>query len=72
MLTFSQFERELTSERTRDKLVERAKQGLWNGGLVPLGYKRENKRILITPKEAKTVRAIFEIYIESKSVSEVM
>ena len=52
MLTFAQFERELASERTKDKMLERAKKGLWNGGLVPYGYKRENKRLIVNPKEA--------------------
>ena len=44
MLTFAQFERELVSERTRDKLLERAKKGFWHGGITPYGYKRENSR----------------------------
>ncbi len=41
MLNFAQFERELASERTKDKMLERAKKGMWNGGLVPYGYKRK-------------------------------
>jgi len=45
MLTFAQFERELTSERTRDKMFERAKKGLCNGGNTPLGYERKNKKM---------------------------
>jgi len=40
MLTFAQFERELASERTKDKMLERAKKGMWNGGIVPYGYKK--------------------------------
>jgi len=68
MLTFAQFERELTSERTRDKLLERAQKGLWNGGIVPFGYKSENKRLIIHEAESKTVKAIFENYLLTKSL----
>ena len=71
MLTFAQFERELASERTKDKMLERAKRGLWNGGLVPYGYKRENKKLVINPKEAEVVRLIYETYITSGSLSKV-
>jgi len=71
MLTFAQFERELASERTKDKMLERAKKGLWNGGLVPYGYKRENKRLVVNPKEAEVVKLIYEIYITSSSLSKV-
>ena len=55
MLTFAQFERELVSERTRDKLLERAKKGFWHGGITPYGYKRENKRLVINQKEAEII-----------------
>jgi site-specific DNA recombinase len=52
MLTFAQFERELTSERTRDKMLERAKKGLWNGGLVPFGYSRQDKKTYYQSKRS--------------------
>jgi len=71
MLTFAQFERELVSERTRDKLLERAKKGFWHGGITPYGYKRENKRLVINKKEAEIIRLIFETYLESGSITEV-
>ena len=71
MLTFAQFERELVSERTRDKLLERAKKGLWNGGLVPFGYKRENKKLIINSKESEIVKLMYETYIETGSLSQV-
>ncbi|MEI6396627.1 MAG: recombinase family protein [Candidatus Taylorbacteria bacterium] len=70
MLTFSQFERELTSERTRDKMLERAKKGLCNGGFTPYGYSRENKKIVVNPKEAKEIKSIFETYVETGSLAE--
>ena len=71
MLTFAQFERELTSERTRDKLHERAKKGMWNGGSVPLGYKNENKRLVIDEPQARVVKQIYEDYITSRSIAKV-
>ena len=71
MLTFAQFERELVSERTRDKLLERAKKGFWHGGITPYGYKRENKRLVINKKEAEIIRLIFETYLENGSIVKV-
>ncbi len=68
MLTFAQFERELASERTKDKMLERAKKGLWNGGFVPYGYKRENKKLVINPKEAEIIRFIYETYVTTGSL----
>lgn len=60
MLTFAQFERELASERTKDKMLQRAQKGMWNGGIVPYGYKAENKRLIIDEKEAAVVKEILE------------
>jgi len=71
ILTFAQFERELVSERTRDKLLERAKKGFWHGGVTPYGYKRENKKLVINKKEAEIIRLIFEKYLETGSITEV-
>ena len=69
MLTFSQFERELTSERTKDKLLERAKKGMCNGGLTPYGYMRQNKKLIPHHKEKEEIKSIFETYLETKSLS---
>ncbi len=71
MLTFSQFERELTSERTKDKLLERAKKGMCNGGLTPYGYMRQNKKLISHPKEKEEIKSIFEKYLETKSLAKV-
>jgi len=71
MLTFAQFERELTSERTKDKLLERAKKGFWNGGNAPYGYKRESKKLIINKKEAEIIRLIFETYLETCFINKV-
>jgi len=72
MLIFAQFERDLTSERTRDKMLERAKMGLWNGGNIPYGYKTIDKKLAIHPEESEIVKTIYNIYIESKSLSAVI
>jgi len=71
ILTFAQFERELTSERTKDKLLERVKKGMWNGGHLPFGYERKDKKLIINKKESEIVRLIFENYLETGSVNEV-
>ena len=70
MLTFAQFERELTSERTRDKMLERAKKGMYNGGFAPFGYKRKDKKLFISEKEAEIIRLIFETYADTGSLDE--
>ena len=70
MLTFAQFERELTSDRTKDKLLERARKGLSNGGLTPYGYMRQDKKLIPHPKEREEMKFIFETYIETGSLSE--
>jgi len=63
LLSFAQFERELASERVRDKLAASRKKGKWTGGSVPLGYDRKDKRLAVNPAEAKTVRMIFDRYL---------
>ena len=68
MLTFAQFERELTSERTKDKMLERAKKGMCNGGYAPFGYERKNKKLIIDKKESEIIRLIFETYVEIGSI----
>ena len=67
MLTFAQFERELISERIKDKMLEKAKKGMWNSGHTPYGYKRENKKLVIDPTEAKIVRTVFETFVQTGS-----
>jgi len=67
LLSFAQFERELASERVRDKLAASRKKGKWTGGSVPLGYDSKNKRLVVNPAEAKTVRMIFDQYLTLRS-----
>jgi DNA invertase Pin-like site-specific DNA recombinase len=67
LLSFAQFERELASERVRDKVAASRKKGKWTGGTVPLGYDAKDKKLVINKTEAETVRTIFRLYIELKS-----
>lgn len=60
LLSFAQFEREVTGERIRDKIAAAKRKGLWMGGVPPLGYDVENRRLIINPTEAAVVRRIFE------------
>jgi len=67
LMTFAQYERELISERTRDKLAASRRKGMYTGGVVVLGYRVDNKRLVIIPEEADLVRRIFQRYIEIQS-----
>ena len=67
LLSFAQFERELASERVRDKVAASRKKGKWTGGSVPLGYDVKDKKLVVNPSEAKTVRTIFTRYLALKS-----
>lgn len=69
ILTYAQFERELASERTKDKLLQKAQKGMWNCGTTPYGYRRMDKRLVIEEKEADVVRLIFKKYIDTGSIS---
>jgi site-specific DNA recombinase len=68
LLSFAQFEREVTGERIRDKIAASKKKGIWMGGVVPLGYRVENRKLLVDEREAETVRRIFERYLELGSI----
>src|SRR5581483_1465348 len=67
LLSFAQFERELASERVREKVAASRKKCKWTGGSVPLGYDAKNKKLVINKTEAETVRTIFRLYLELKS-----
>src|SRR6516225_6206658 len=62
LLSFAQFEREVTGERIRDKIAASKKKGLWMGGNLPLGYDASQRTLVINPAEAETVRCIFALY----------
>jgi site-specific DNA recombinase len=68
LLSFAQFEREVTGERIRDKIAASKRKGMWMGGLVPLGYEVRDRQLVINPSEAETVRQIFQRYCELGSV----
>ena len=64
LLSFAQFEREVTAERIRDKIAASKKKGLWMGGSPPLGYDVKDRALVVNVAEAKDVRRIFEAYLE--------
>ena len=63
LLSFAQFEREVTAERIRDKIAASRKKGMWMGGPPPLGYDIKDKKLVVNEAEAKTVRYLFEAYL---------
>src|SRR5690606_9620363 len=69
LLSFAQFEREVTAERIRDKFRASRMKGMWMGGYVPFGYRVENRKLLIEESEAATVRMIFERFISIGSAT---
>lgn len=68
LLSFAQFEREVTGERIRDKIAASKKKGMWMGGFVPLGYDVKDRMLVINGDEAESVRFIFRRYLELGSV----
>ena len=76
LLSFAQFEREVTAERIRDKIAASKKKGLWMGGVPPLGYDPhpdpKTRGLIVNPEEAQTVRTIFDLYDELGCLNAVM
>ena len=72
LLSFAQFEREVTGERIRDKVAASKAKGIWMGGCVPLGYDLVERKLLINPVEAKLVRHIYERYVTLKSANQLI
>ncbi|MGH9552273.1 MAG: recombinase family protein, partial [Terriglobales bacterium] len=68
LLSFAQFEREVTGERIRDKIAASKRKGMWMGGFEPLGYDVKDRMLVINRDEAKSVRFIFRRYLELGSV----
>ncbi|MCZ8547576.1 recombinase family protein, partial [Mesorhizobium qingshengii] len=68
LLSFAQFEREVTAERIRDKIAASRKKGIWMGGTIPLGYRAVDKKLVVDEAAATIVRSIFRRYLELKSV----
>ena len=72
LLSFAQFEREVTGERIRDKIAASKKKGMWMGGKVPLGYLKEDKKLVVHNEVAQKVQMLFDKYLELKSVPKLM
>jgi hypothetical protein len=68
LLSFAQFEREVTGERIRDKIAASKQRGLWMGGVVPLGYRLEERKLYVDEEEAEAVRLIFDLYLKLGSI----
>ncbi len=68
LLSFAQFEREVGAERIRDKVAASKAKGMWMGGSVPLGYKAVDRKLVVIPEEAETIRDIMRRYLEADSI----
>lgn len=68
LLSFAQFEREVTGERIRDKVAASKKKGMWMGGCVPIGYEIADKKLLVEKNFASVIKIIYDKYLELKSV----
>jgi hypothetical protein len=68
LLSFAQFEREVTGERIRDKIAASKKKGMWMGGVPPLCYDVRKRRLMVNPEEAETVSYIYRRYLQLGSV----
>src|SRR6056297_669219 len=70
LLSFAQFEREVTAERIRDKVAASRKKGMWMGGVPPYGYRVDNRKLVVDDKAAEHVRWIFARFLEIGSGTE--
>ena len=68
LLSFAQFEREVTTERIRDKIAASKKKGLWMGGYVPLGYDADGRTLKINATEAETIRSLYCLYLKHRLI----
>ena len=69
LLSFAQFEREVTGERIRDKIAASKRKGMWMGGVPPLGYDLKERKLIVNPKEAQLVCDLYRLYLELGCVS---
>jgi site-specific DNA recombinase len=72
LLSFAQFEREVTSERIRDKIAASKRKGLWVGGPLPLGYDLKDGKLVVVEEETERVRMIFRRYLEVSGINELV
>ncbi len=68
LLSFAQFEREVTGERIRDKIAASKKKGMWMGGVPPLGYQAKERQLILESNEAAVVRHVFDLYREHRCI----
>ncbi|WP_170441373.1 recombinase family protein [Ruegeria arenilitoris] len=71
LLSFAQFEREVTAERIRDKIAASKRKGMWMGGSVPLGYQPDGRTLKIDENEATTIRTLYDLYLKHRILREV-
>jgi site-specific DNA recombinase len=71
LLSFAQFEREVTAERIRDKIAASKKKGLWMGGTVPMGYRADGRSLALDETDAGVIRHLYALYQQHRSVREV-
>lgn len=71
LLSFAQFEREVTAERIRDKIAASKRKGMWMGGSVPLGYQPDGRTLKIDEAEAETIRTLYDLYLEHRTLRDV-
>src|SRR5271156_4631006 len=71
LLSFAQFEREVTGERIRDKIAASKQKGMWMGGRVPVGYDVKERKLIVNPEEADLVLRLFHLYLELKTLRRV-
>lgn len=71
LLSFAQFEREVTAERIRDKIAASKRKGMWMGGSVPLGYQADGRTLKIDEAEAETIRTLYDLYLELRTLRDV-
>jgi DNA invertase Pin-like site-specific DNA recombinase len=69
LLSFAQFEREVTGERIRDKIAASKRKGMWMGGNLPLGYDVKDRQLVVNEGEAQTVRYLFQRYVDLGTVA---
>lgn len=71
LLSFAQFEREVTAERIRDKIAASKQKGMWMGGNVPLGYEADGRTLKIDSDEAETIRVLYDLFLKHRNLREV-
>ena len=71
LLSFAQFEREVTAERIRDKIAASKRKGMWMGGNVPLGYQPDGRTLMINEAEAETIRTLYDLYLQLGTLRDV-